>query len=139
MVILFLIALVLAWPTAGLSIIAYVAYAVLKSYWNARTRMHFANENAARRALLAGGKRVPSWAGDETENSIFVEVIQEMAMREGVPLAYLQAVLGNGDTLEGLMHYAGEMEHQGANFTDQQVSATKELVELWKTEPNKVF
>lgn len=132
MVILFLIALVLAWPTAGLSIIAYVAFAVLKSYWVARSRMHYANKCAARRALLAGEKRVPSWAGDKTENEIFVETIQQIAMRDGVPLAYLQAVLGSGDTFNGLVHYAGAMEHQGASFTEQQQAVSEELIELWK-------
>lgn len=138
MVILFLLALLLAWPTAGLSIIAYVAYAVLKSYWGARTRMHYANKNAAKRAMLAEKKRVPSWAGDETENAIFVETIQGMAMRQGVPRAYLQAVLGSGDTFQNLVHYAGEMEHQGASFTEQQEAVIEELVELWKADPHKV-
>jgi hypothetical protein len=100
--------------------------------------MHEANKNAARRAILAGKKRVPSWAGDETENQIFVETIQGIAMRRGVPRAYLQAVLKSGSTFIDLVHYAGEMEHQGASFTEQQEGVIEELVKMWEADPHKV-
>ena len=136
MVILFLIALVLAWPTAGISIIAYVAFAVLRNYLAARVRSHDANIHAARKSLVAGEKRVPSWAGDETENEIFVKVIQQKAMQDGVPQAYLQNLLRDGDTFQNLVYFAGAMEHHGSSFTEQQAAVSDELVELWKVDPN---
>ena len=136
MVILFLIALVLAWPTAGISIIAYVAFAVLRNYLAARVRSHDANIHAARKSLVAGEKRVPSWAGDKDENDIFVKVIQQKAMHDGVPQAYLQNLLRDGDTFQNLVYFAGAMEHHGSSFTEQQAAVSDELVELWKVDPN---
>lgn len=136
MVILFLIALVLAWPTAGISIIAYVAFAVLRNYLAARVRSHDANIHAARKSLAAGEKRVPSWAGDEGENEIFVKVIQQKAMQDGVPQAYLQNILRDGDTFQNLVYFAGAMEHHGSSFTEQQAAVSDELVELWKVDPD---
>lgn len=84
MVILFLLSLLLAWPTAGLSIVAYVAFAVFKSYLNAKSRMHYANERSAEREVKSGGKHMPSWAGCNDENQIFVEVIQKGANRKAI-------------------------------------------------------
>lgn len=136
MVILFLIALVLAWPTAGISIIAYVAFAVLRSYLAARVRSHDANIHAARKSLVADEKRVPSWAGDEDENDIFVKVIQQMAMRDGVPQAYIQNLLQDGDTFQNLVYFAGAMEHHGSSFTEQQAAVSEEIVKLWKLDPD---
>jgi len=136
LVILFLIALVLAWPTAGISIIAYVAFAVLRNYLAARVRSHDANIHAARKSLVAGEKRVPSWAGDEDENEIFVKVIQQKAMQDGVPQAYLQRLLRDGDTFQNLVYFAGAMEHHGSSFTEQQAAVSDELVELWKVDPD---
>ncbi|MFV1567312.1 hypothetical protein [Phaeobacter sp. JH20_07] len=136
MVILFLIALVLAWPTAGISIIAYVAFAVLRNYLAARVRSHDANIHAARKSLIAGEKRVPSWAGDKDENDIFVKVIQQKAMHDGVPQAYLQNLLRDGDTFQNLVYFAGAMEHHGSSFTEQQAAVSDELVELWKVAPD---
>jgi hypothetical protein len=136
LVILFLIALVLAWPTAGISIIAYVAFAVLRHYFAARVRNHDANIHAARKSLVAGKKRVPSWAGDEDENAIFMKVIQQKAMQDGVPQAYLQNLLRDGDTFQNLVYFAGAMEHHGSSFTEQQAAVSDELVELWKVDPD---
>lgn len=136
MVILFLVALLLAWPTAGISIIAYVAFAVLRSYLTARVRIHDANIHTARKSLVAGEKRVPSWAGDEDENDIFVKVIQQMAMRDGVPQLYIQNLLQDGDTFQNLVYFAGAMEHHGSSFTEQQAAVSEEIVKLWKRDPD---
>lgn len=138
MVILFLVALLLAWPTAGISIIAYVAFAVFKSYLNAKTRMHYANERRAEREVGSGAKHVPSWAGDNDENQIFVEVIQKGAMRKGVPQTFLWAVLGDTDTFRSLVYLAGAMEREGASFVEQQVAVSDKLVQMWEQAPAKV-
>ena len=138
MVLLFLIALLLAWPTAGISIIVYVAYAILRSYWIAKIRIDDVNRNVAKREMLAENKRVPSWAGDQIEREVFVETIQTMAMREGVPLAYLQVVLGRGNTFQNLVYYAGEMEYRGASFIEQMAAVKDEIIDLWKSNPHKV-
>lgn len=138
MVILFLVALLLAWPTAGISIIAYIAFAVFKSYLNAKTRIHYANERCAEREVFSGARHVPSWAGDNDENQIFVEFIQKGAMRKGVPQTFICAVLGDTDTFRDLVYLAGAMERQGASFVEQQIAVSEKLVQIWEQAPAKV-
>lgn len=137
-VILFLVALLLAWPTVGLSLIAYVAFAVFKSHLSAKARMHYANEKSAERAVSSGKKRLPSWGGDKAELQIFIETIQHGAMRYGVPREFLWAVLADTDTLQMLMHYAGAMEYEGASFLEQQVAVSDKLVTIWKEAPGTI-
>ena len=137
-VILFLISLFLAWPTSGISIIAYVAFAVLKSYLNAKSRMHYANERIAEREVKSGARHVPSWAGDNDENHIFVECIQKGALRKGVPQAFLWAVLGDTETFQSLVFLAGAMEREGSSFIEQQVAVSDKLVQMWEMAPEKV-
>jgi len=138
MVMLFLLAVLLALPTAGLSVIAYVAFAVLKSYLDAKSRIHYANERRADREVKSGGKHVPSWAGNNDENQIFVEVIQKGAVRKGVPQTFLLAVLGDSDTFQDLVFMAGAMEREGASFIEQQVAVSDRLVDIWERAPAKV-
>ncbi|WP_413877103.1 hypothetical protein [Albidovulum sp.] len=138
MVVLFLVALLFAWPTAGLSIVAYVAFAVFKSYLNAKVRIHDANERRAEREVRAGKEKVPTWAGDGDERRIFVEVIQKGAMRKGVPQTFLWAVLSDNDTFQNLVYFAGAMEDQGASFIEQQIAVSDKLVGMWERAPSKV-
>lgn len=138
MVILFLLALLLAWPTAGVSIVAYVAFAVLKGYLNAKSRIHYGNERRAEREVRSGGRHMPSWAGSNDENQIFVEVIQKGAIRKGVPQIFLRAVLGDKDTFLSLVFLAGAMEREGASFVEQQVAVSDKLVAIWEQAPAKV-
>lgn len=138
MVLLFLLAVLLAWPTAGLSIIAYVAFAVFKGYLNAKSRIHYGNERRAEREVQSGGRHVPSWAGDNDENQIFVEVIQKGAIRKGVPQSFLWAVLGDKETFQDLIFLAGAMERQGASFIEQQAAVSDKLVDIWGQAPANV-
>lgn len=138
MVILFLVALLFAWPTAGISIIAYVAFAVFKSYLNAKSRINYGNKRRAEREIGSGAKHIPSWVGDNDENQIFVEVIQKGAMRKGVPQTFLWAVLGDTDTFRNLVYLAGAMEHEGASFLEQQLAVSDKIVQMWEQAPAKV-
>ena len=138
MVLLFLLAVLLAWPTAGLSIITYVAFAVFKSYLDAKSRTHYANEHRAEREVRSGGKHTPSWAGSRDKNEIFIEVIQKGAKRKGVPQTFLWAALGDTDTLQNLVFLAGAMEREGAPFIEQQVVVSDKLVQIWQQAPATV-
>ncbi len=138
MVVLFLIALLLAWPTAGLSIIAYVAFAVFRSYVDAKARIHHGNERRASRGVASGERRVPSWADNEDECEIFVEVIQKMAQKRGVPQTFLWAILGDKSTFRNIIFLAGEMEREGASFIEQQMAAAGKLEEIWNDAPENV-
>ncbi|MGO9388733.1 hypothetical protein [Rhodoblastus sp.] len=136
--ILFLLAVLLAWPTAGLSVVAYIAFFIFQSLLKAKTRMHHSDKLAAQRAVRAGSERVPTWAGTRDKSETFVYTIQNFAMEHGVPQAFLQAVLGDSNTFKTLVHYAGAMEEEGASFIEQQMAVSEKLIELWSVAPKEV-
>lgn len=138
LVILFLFALFLAWPTAGLSLVAYCAFALLRLYLKTKANTHAANERLAAHKMSSGEKLVPSWAGTRSENEIFVDGIQRGAMRHGVPRVFLQGVLLDQETFETLVYYAGAMESEGASFVEQQLAVSDKLVEIWERAPENV-
>lgn len=138
MVFLFLLALLLAWPTAGLSIVAFIAIAITGSYLQARARMHFANERRAARAVAAGNGRIPSWAGDRDKTEVFIETIQFFAQRKGVPQLFLWGVLADQSIFRLLVEYAGAMEREGASFSEQQIAVADKLVEAWERAPSDI-
>lgn len=131
LVILFLLALVLAWPTGGLSIIAFIALVAFRAYLKAKTRMHHANRLGAERSMAAGEKRLPSWCRDREKALVFLEAIQQGAMRQGVPRKFLQGVLANLDTTNDMFHFAGAIEHEGGSFLEQQMVIVEKLVATW--------
>ncbi len=98
--------------------------------------MHYANERSAERAISSGEKLVPSWAGNKDKNLIFVESIQQSAMRQGVPQAFLWAILADKNVFNTLIHFAGAMEHEGSSFLEQQFAVGDKLVEIWKKAPH---
>lgn len=134
MVILFLVALVLAWPTAGLSIVAYVVFLIIRGVLQAKARMHHADKLRAQRSMTNSSRGVPSWAGDKSKNEAFIYGIQNLAMRHGAPQPYLTAVLSNRETFTSLVGYAAAMEQQGSTFTEQQMAVSEKLVDMWKSQ-----
>jgi hypothetical protein len=138
MVILFLLALLLAWPTMGLSLVAYVAFFVFKSYVTAKSRMHDADQRRAVREVLAGGRHVPTWAGRDDKRQEFIESIQALAVRKGVPQTFLWAILADKETFQGLIFLAGAMEREGASFVGQQMAVCDRLLEIWRDAPLSV-
>ena len=129
--ILFLVALVLAWPTAGLSIVAYIIVLIIRSVMRGKARMHYANQNAAQRAIAKGAGRVPSWTCDRNKIEEFVLVIQNLAMRRGVPQLFLSGILIKDEIFTHIVHYAGAMEQQGASFNEQKMAVSDLLVGYW--------
>lgn len=134
--ILFLVALVLAWPTAGISVGAYVAFAVSRNYLANKVRAHDANIHAARRSFVSGEKRLPSWVNDNAERQIFIEVVKRKAIRDGVPETWLMAHLRDNETFIKYVHFAGAMEHHGSSFTEQQAVVSDEISKIWKLVPS---
>ncbi len=128
---LFLLALLLAWPTAGLSIVAYIAYFLFQSWLRAKTRMHHADKSSAQRAVVEGSTRLPSWFDNRKKQELFIEIIQQPAGHHNVPQNFLNDVLGNGNAAMQLMRYAGALEVEGASFKEQQIAVANKLIELW--------
>lgn len=138
MVLLFLLALLLAWPTMGLSLVAYFAYILLKGYLKANSRMHYANTRQAEREVQSGVQRVPSWTSSKIDNQVFVETIQSVALRQGVPQTFLWAILTNKPTFDSFVHLAGAMECEGSSFIEQQSAVCDKIVAMWADAPASV-
>lgn len=112
----------------GIIIIFILGSAVLK----ANARMHHADKLRANRAVEEGSGGVPSWAGSNTKNEMFVHGIQKLAMHHGVPQLFLTATLSDTGTFKSLVHYAAAMEQEGASFAEQQAAVSEQLVGMWK-------
>jgi len=129
-VILFIAALVLAWPTAGLSIVAYIAFLFFQGYMKAKTRMHHADKLRSARDVTSGGGRLPSWMGNRDKISEFIYGVEKLAEREGVPIIMSSQLMLHEELQKNLMRYAGAMEARGASFTEQQMTVAEKLVEI---------
>ena len=137
MVILFFVALLLAWPTAGLSILAYIGLMVVRGILQAKVRMHHADKVQAQREVNAGVVRLPSWLADRDKIQEFVHGIESVAEHRGVPKLFSAMILQNPEFQKELMHYVGSMEAQGAPFIGQQMAAAERLVELYSAKADE--
>lgn len=133
MLILFLLALFLAWPTFGLSLVAYVAFLFLRGYLKGKTQAHEANVRRAESTVVSGPRTWPSWTSDKAEALIFLETIQQSAIARGVPHRFLQGILAETGNTQGLYLFAGAMEREGASFLEQQAACSEKLVEMWNS------
>jgi hypothetical protein len=120
-----------------LSVIAFIAFALLRSYTQAKSQQHTANERAAKRAMFAGEQRIPSWVADKDEGDIFLNGIQKLAMHRGVPEQFILTVLDDKEIFKTFIYFAGAMESNGASFIEQQASVSDKLVELWERSSSK--
>lgn len=132
MAILFLIALLLAWPTAGLSLLAYIFLMIGRAWLQARMRMHHADKLRAKGEVSAGAQRLPSWMANRDKIEEFVHGIQNFAEHKGVPILFSAMVLQDERLQRNLMYYVGAMEAQGAPFVGQQMAAAERLVEMYQ-------
>lgn len=139
MAILFLIALLLAWPTVGLSLVAYIVLMVVRSYLQARARMHHADKAMAQREVSAGVQRFPSWMAQRDKIEEFVYGIENLAEHRGVPKLFSAMILQDQELQKNLFYYMGAMEAQGAPFLGQQVAAAEKLVELYQERGDQEF
>ena len=81
---------IFAWPTKGISIIAYIAFLFFQGYIKAKTRMHHANKIHSAKDVASGNGRLPSWAGNKDKVVEFLYSVNKLAERNGVPvLCYL--------------------------------------------------
>lgn len=131
--ILFLVALVLVWPTAGLSIIAYIALIIARAIFQAKDRMHHADNIRAQREVQSGGTRLPSWMAHRDKIEEFVYGVQNTAEHRGVPKLFSAMIMNDQDVMKMLMYYAGSMEAEGASFIEQQMAVMEKLVDLYNT------
>ncbi|WP_370598016.1 hypothetical protein NMD15_12900 [Plesiomonas shigelloides] len=132
MEIMFLISLLLAWPTAGLSIILFLAIYIGKKVINTKAKMHATDKLRAQKSFLKDNGKPPSWIQNQEKCEIFIHGIQNFAIHNGVPQSFLTPIINNDDLFIPLINYAGAMEQEGASFVEQQIAASELLIELWK-------
>ena len=132
MVILFFVALILAWPTAGLSIVVYIVILIAQAILKAKVRMHHVDKIRAEREIASGEKRFPSWMASREKIEEFVYSVENVAEHRGVPKLFSAQIMSNQEVQKNLMHYAGAMEAQGASFTEQQMAVVEKLIEYYK-------
>lgn len=133
MVILFLLALVLAWPTAGLSIVAYIVLLIVRSILQAKVRMHHADTIRSQREVNSGTIRLPSWMANRDKIEEFVYGVENVAEHRGVPKLFSAQLLSEPEIQKNLMYFAGAMEAQGASFTEQQMAVVDKLIEFYNS------
>ena len=134
MIFLLVVALVLAWPTAGLSLVAYFALLFLRSYFNARIRHRRANIIRSIRELQAGKGHPPSWVNDSARSSAFIGATISEAKRRGVPQYFITNHFRSDEHKAALVCLVGLMEDKGASIREQGIAATDFLCEMWKVE-----
>lgn len=100
MVILFFVALILAWPTAGLSIIAYISFVVIRGYFQANTKMHHADKLRAQREAGSGSTRLPSWMADRDKIEEFVCGVQNVAEHNGVAKLFSTMIMNKQEVMK---------------------------------------
>lgn len=125
MAILFIIALLLAWPTYGLCFLAYAVLMVLRGYVQAKPRMHLADKLRASRDVKAGVLRLLSWIEDKSKIEEFVHGIENPAAHHGVPKLFSPMTLQDPDLQQELLAYMGSLEAQGSSFTAQHMAAAE--------------
>ena len=134
MKILFIIAVLLAWPTYGVSLLVFVGLMIVRGVMLAKVRMHHADEAQARRDVAVGSGRLPSWLGDRDKVEEFVHGIERVAERDGVPILASAMILQNPKLQREVIELAGAMEAKGAPFIGQQMAAAQRLVELYSAQ-----
>lgn len=131
MVLYFLLAVLLAIPTLGLSIVAFLAVAFFKSYAINKARDHLVNEGRADDVFLSDERHAPSWANSKDEIIIFTKIVMKGALRNGAPDDFIEKMLHNTESFLELIHFAGAMEQQGASFSEQGVAVANKITQAW--------
>ncbi len=124
---LFLVALFLAWPTAGISLAVYFGWIAFLAYLRADARNRTIQQDVALRLLKSGKGHPPSWANNRDHVDAFLGATVAEAVRKGVPRSFMNAL----NTRAALVNYLGLVEDQGASNRQQGVAAVKFVCEIW--------
>lgn len=131
MTVLFFIAVLLAWPTYGISILAYIGLIFFMANQKTKSNIHYSNENKAIARIQNGEERFPSWISDMNEVEIFMVTVQQLTERKGVPLAYFSAYFKQPREHKAILYYCGALELEGSSFIEQQVSSSELIVKIY--------
>lgn len=91
--ILFLLALLFAWPTGGMSLLIYGCFFVGRVYIEKKSKQHVNHERCAMNKALDGVAGSPSWMNSKDQKEIFTRVIKEILTRKKVPLLFCDDII----------------------------------------------
>jgi hypothetical protein len=128
---LFILALLLAWPTAGLSIVVFLLILFGRSFLKAKSRMHQANVKEAERSMLNNSAELPSWSEDRDKVQLFLEGTMRTAIAKGVPEKFVIGLCSDLRAAREFVVFAGALEKTGASFLEQQAACSDKLVGTW--------
>ncbi|MFD1090823.1 hypothetical protein [Providencia vermicola] len=128
--ILFLFSLLLAWPTYGISIILYIG--IFTYLANSKDKNNFVKNKTVRNFAKNDETRYPSWIDNENELSIFLEVVQQLSLKKGVPLLFYTSVFKNKNSKEKIFSYLMNIEKSGASFIEQQILTSEIIYNIWE-------
>ena len=130
--ILFLAALLIAIPSSGLSILAYLGFLMAKAFLKAQARMLYADGQQALRDLEASRQTPPTWGSNRDSVQTFLDGVLKLAVREGVPIPYIEMVFLREEFAATLTNLVGEMDKRGRSFHEQQRAAADLIVAAWE-------
>lgn len=132
--IVLVLALILAWPTSGLSLLAVPGYAALRGYLRgkageARSRI-LSGTKHAQEAIEGRRYAVPSWqANTAMTNSLGAEALKA-GIDAGMTREVAQRWLSADDTVKALLTAAAYFEREGFSRAEQ-VVATADYTKAW--------
>jgi len=96
----------------------------------AKARMHFADELAAKRDLGQAPAGSPSWLGTAKEEEFF-NGVSKLAYKSAVPVTYVVNGFASPQSSAVIFSLAANMEARGASFAEQQLAAANFVVDAW--------
>lgn len=128
--ILFIAALVFAIPTFGLSILAYIAYLVLRAMAQAKARMAYADERqAAREAAQTARPGVRRLTTNNAEE--FAQQMIQAGLRVGTPAAYTVLMMSHPTIGSSFKDYMRTIDDGVVSLQDMNSMATTYLQMLY--------
>ena len=111
--------------------VGIVIYAFIK----AKSRMHYANTQQARRNLIAATEAqsptLPTWVNNKDRMDEFLYAIVNLARRKSVSRFFVEGAVRDPGTLNMLLTHAGLMEREKSGFVAQQAATAELVIDLW--------
>lgn len=130
---LFLLAILLAIPTYGLSVLAFIAYVIGRAVLTAESRMRAAD---VKRAYREGQSSVNVSGHQSNQASaekikIYWDGVVEMAERRGVPAVYSNALILAPDAAKNFKTYINDSVGTDSSFLAKQTAGADYIVMSW--------
>lgn len=130
MKIIFWLSLILAIPTAGVSLLLCLALYIVRAYIAGKTSRHSANTRFAANDMMHDRGVMPTWYKDPDKLELFLSTLKVFALAKGANKHYVDAALKITGDNHTVLKYAGALEKQGSTFLEQQAACSDFLVML---------